>query len=121
LAHRIHSAFPCFEQSQRHLPAARAQALARHLSAITCKPWPGDLRKALAGSRGKLLLELIETLGSKAVSVKVWVLTWMAGVSCRDMRLTVKRGVSCMQIKLHCGLPCKRVLLYNVPSEGRPS
>ena len=48
------------------------QALARYLSAATCKPWPSDLRKALASSRGKLLLELVETLGGKAVGgVKV--------------------------------------------------
>jgi hypothetical protein len=60
------------------------QALARYLSAVMCKPWPQDLRGAVAASRGKLLLELIEALSGRPVPVKVgfpW--GWRAGVCAR--------------------------------------
>lgn len=47
------------------------QGMCRYLSAVTCKPYGPDLWKALGASKGKLLLELVEVLGGKAVSVKV--------------------------------------------------
>jgi hypothetical protein len=52
-------------------PLSVPDALPRFLAAVTCRPWPGDVRAAMTSSRGKLLLDLIETLGGKAVSAKV--------------------------------------------------
>ena len=43
----------------------------RFLSAFTCRPWPADLARALAASKGKLLLELIEALSGRPVALKV--------------------------------------------------
>lgn len=43
----------------------------RYLSAVTCRPWPADLRPALAALRGKLLLELLEALGGKSLQNRV--------------------------------------------------
>ncbi|KAI8473771.1 MAG: hypothetical protein J3K34DRAFT_497953 [Monoraphidium minutum] len=51
-------------------PLRCSPAWSRYLSAATCRPWPSDLRKALVGSRGKLLLELIEAVSGRAVAVK---------------------------------------------------
>jgi hypothetical protein len=87
-------------------PLPAPQALGRYLSAVTCKPWPQDLRGAMAASRGKLLLELVEALSGRAVPVKVrfgWVkklfLDWHAAAglhfaTCASFscRLTLRRA-----------------------------
>jgi hypothetical protein len=53
------------------------QGLPKYFSAISAKPWPVNLRAAFVSSKGKLLLELVEMLSGKALSVKVGCV-WLA-------------------------------------------
>lgn len=53
-------------------PSACPAGLCRFLSATTTRSgWGPDLRRAMVASKGKLLLEMVELLGGKAVPNRV--------------------------------------------------